>query len=185
VRQRGFTLIETLIVAAIVMTMAALVVAAFQNSRPFGMRSAVNQFDASVAYARAVAAGSGNGATIVFVPRRDVQGLLLPGFNAQIYSGRPNSLGPIAKVPVGTFSSTGDISEAALGKPPFSLFFNGAGHASGARGVVTANTTMPADPGCPTPPRMRFSFGTGAVTDTRTLPCVQALAGPAAAPSPL
>ncbi len=184
-RQRGFTLIETLIVAAIVMTMAALVVVAYKGSRPFGMRSAVNQFDAAVAYARAVASTSGNGATIVFIARKDAQGAALPGFDAQLYSGRPNSLGPIVKVPVATFSSTGDIAEASLGRPPFSIFVNSAGHASGMRAAVTPNSTVGAEPACPSPPQLKFTFGATPATDTRTLPCAQPVAGPAAPPPAL
>ncbi len=180
-RQRGFTLIEVLIVAAIVITVAVFVAAA-QIARPFGMRSAVSQFDAAVAYARSLAAGSGNGATIVFTARTDGQGAALPGFIAQVYSGRPNSLGPVAKVSNGTFSSSGDITESTLGKPPFSLFFNGAGHASGITGAVTTSTDVNAEPPCPSGRGMSFRFTDPRATDTRTLACTEPVAGPPAAP---
>jgi prepilin-type N-terminal cleavage/methylation domain-containing protein len=186
VRQRGFTLVEVLIVAAIVITMAALVIASGQSARPFGMRSAADQFDAAIAYARSIAAGSGNGATIVFTLRKDGQGVAVPGFSARLYSGRPNALGPIVPVPMPAMNSSGDISEATLGKPPFSVFFNSAGDASAITGAVAAASALAAEPGCPGGgSEMTFTLSDPRSAVIRRLSCTQAIAGAAAAPFPL
>jgi prepilin-type N-terminal cleavage/methylation domain-containing protein len=183
--QRGYTLLEMLIVAAIVVTVAGFGFAMAQGVHPFAMRSAAGQFDAAVAYARSVAAGSGNGATIVFTPRVDSAGTPLAGFVARLYSGRPNSGGPIVALPIPPVTTEGEIEEASLGHPPFTIFFNGAGQASGMAGTVTVASDLANDPGCPARPSMVFTITDSRASTTRTLACPQAVAGPATPPSPL
>ncbi|HEY5257487.1 MAG TPA: type II secretion system protein [Candidatus Baltobacteraceae bacterium] len=84
--QRGFTLIEMVVVAAILALLATVAVISLAQ-RPGALESAVNGFDASLAAARAIAASSGNGATLVFAARTPAS---LPGYTLTVYRGRPN-----------------------------------------------------------------------------------------------
>ena len=182
--QRGFTLIELLVTVAIVITMTALAAALSLGALPFAMRSAVDEFDTQIDYARSLAATSGNGATIVFEPRRDAQGAVLPGFRARVYAGRPNSAGALKVAPIPAIDSSGDISEASLGSPPFSIFFDSAGHASGMSGAVTTGSLLASDPGCPGgESQMTFIFRDPRATDRRLLSCLQSVAGAPSAPA--
>ena len=166
--------------------MTALAVVLAQGARPFAMRSATAQFDAAVAYARSLAASSGNGATIVFTLRKDAQATQLPGFSAAVFSGRPNSAGPIKPAQVPPFTSTADIGERTLGPPPFSIFLNGAGYATGTAGAVTTSSLLPSEPSCPGGGTfMTFRFSDPRASDTRTLPCSRIVAGTALIPSPV
>jgi prepilin-type N-terminal cleavage/methylation domain-containing protein len=184
--QRGYTLVEILVVAAIVVTMAAFGFAMAQGAHAFAMRSAAGQFDAAVAYARSVAADSGNGATIVFTPHVDSSGTALGGFAARLYAGRPNAGGPIVPLPMPAVTTEGNITEASLGDPPFTIFFNGTGQATGMRGTVSPAADIGNDPGCPaTRSAMVFTISDSRATTTRTLACPNAVAGPPAPPSPL
>ncbi|HKU68716.1 MAG TPA: hypothetical protein VJP85_13140, partial [Candidatus Baltobacteraceae bacterium] len=99
-RQRGTTLLEVLLTAAIAMLIAAAVFGFARGSRAFAMRSAISQFDAALAYAQALAANSGNGATLVFQPRAISGGAVLPGFKLVVYSGRPTSAGALAQAAI-------------------------------------------------------------------------------------
>jgi prepilin-type N-terminal cleavage/methylation domain-containing protein len=184
--ERGYTLVEILLVAAIVVTMAAFGFAMAQAAHAFAMRSAAGQFDAAVAYARSVAAGSGNGATLVFTSRVDSRGSVLGGFAARLYAGRPNADGPIVAVPMPAVTTEGEIAEASLGHPPFTIFFNGAGQVSGMQGTVSPASEIASDPGCGDGrSSLLFTISDSRATTTRALACPQAVAGPAAPPSPL
>ncbi len=149
VEQRGFTLLELAVVVAILAGLAAVPLAIAGAGRPLAMRSAVVQFDAAVAYARTLAATDGNGATIVFAPRRDAAGDVLPGFTAQVFAGRPTAAGSMRAAPLPDFSTNGSIHETAFGDPPFSVFFNGEGSASGMHGAVTPGSASRRRPGVP------------------------------------
>lgn len=120
-----------------------------QGARSFGARSAADRFDAALAYARALAANSGNGATLVFDQRRSADGSALPGFVLTIYSGRPTASGALSNAPAAPIESIADVREAKLGAVPFTIFLNSAGHASGTAGAVNVSTVIANDPGCP------------------------------------
>jgi hypothetical protein len=148
------------------------------------MRSAVAEFDAAIAYARAVAATSGNGATLVFNRRVDANGSVSPGFVLVMYSGRPTSTSALQPAHTAPVQSTGGISEAKLGAVPFTIFLDGAGHVSGMSGTVAPGTVLGGDPGCPPgEPAFVFTFSDPRATQTRTLPCNAPSAG-AASPVP-
>ena len=57
-------------------------------AHPGALRAAVDGFDANYADARALAAKTGNGATIVFAPRKDASGGTIPGFTMRVYAGQ-------------------------------------------------------------------------------------------------
>lgn len=174
--ERGTTLVEVLIAAAIVALIAAAFFMLSQGARAFGMRSAAEQFDAELSYAQALAAASGNGSTIVFDRRLGPGGSVLPGFILTVYSGRPTAAGAMRKAPTAPMQSAGDVSEAGLGEVPFTIFLNGAGHASGMAGV--AGAVLASDPGCPPgESRVVLTFSDPQSSYTRTIPCNAAVAG--------
>ena len=179
VRERGFTLLEVLIVSAIAITVALAGLSLTQASRPFSARSAAIQFDAAVAYARAVAASGANGSTIVFLA-----GTNAPGFVASIYAGRPSQPGALVRAPSANFTGTATLDEISLGSPPFSVFFDGAGRASAVSGDAVSSPDLAADPGCPAGGSLSFDLRDARSRTTRSLPCAKPLAGAAGAPSP-
>jgi hypothetical protein len=142
------------------------------------MRSSVDQFDGALAYARALAANSGNGATMVFERRTASDWSDAPGFILTIYSGRPTSAAALARTALPPIVSIGDVDEAKLGGVPFTLFLNSAGHASAMRGAVLPGTILAGDPGCPSGESgIVLTFSDGRASDTRTIPCNSAVGG--------
>lgn len=134
------TLPEVLIAAAVSVLMAAALFSQAGGGRIFAARSAMDALQAELAHARAIAATSGNGATLVFssAPR---------GFSMRLYRGRPNAAGAMTSA-APPLDAAADIREQALGVPPFTLFFDGAGHASAMAGAA-GGSTLASDPGCP------------------------------------
>lgn len=108
--QRGFSLLEAIIVAAIVATIAAFFFGS-AGSKPGAAHSAIEQFDAALAYARAVASASGS-ATMAFAPQNGATAITVAG------------------VPPFTIYAT--VRDKTLGPPPFAIVLDAAGHASGA-----------------------------------------------------
>jgi prepilin-type N-terminal cleavage/methylation domain-containing protein len=171
--QRGVTLIELVISTAIAVTFAVAALWLTQGGRAFGMRSATAQFDAALAYAQALAASSGNGATLVFdrTPLRS-------GFVLTIYSGRPNAAGALRRAPIAPLLSQAGAREAELGGVPFTVFLNSAGHASGMSGAVTASTLLARDPGCPSgESSIVLTLSDPRASDTRSIACGTPVAG--------
>jgi hypothetical protein len=159
------TLIEVAIAAAIAILMAAALFQLARGSRPFATASAASSFDAAIAFAKSVASTSGNGATLVFTPASPA------GFTLRIYSGRPTSSNALS-ISGPRVSSEADVSEAVLGGPPFTIFFDGSGAASAQHGAVTPGEVQASDPGCPAgEPAVRLTFKTGSITAVRTLAC--------------
>jgi prepilin-type N-terminal cleavage/methylation domain-containing protein len=182
-RQRGMTLLEVVIVCAIVVLFAAAALGLANGARAFGMRSATNQFDAALAYAQSLAATSGNGATIAFDKNIAAGGSVLPGFELIVYSGRPSAAGALANSSLAPMRSAATISEAKLGGVPFTIFLNSAAHASGMSGTVTTATVLASDPGCPPgESSVVLTFSDARSSDTRTIPCNLPVAG---TPAPL
>ncbi len=185
-RQRGFTLVEVAVAAAILAVAAAAFCGLSQATRTFGARSAITQFDAALSYAQSLARSSGNGATLVFDKRTLADGSAAPGFVLRIYAGRPTAAGALTSASVPPIDSVATVSEPVLGSVPFTLFLNGSGHASGMSGKIEAGTVLGADPGCPAgEASITLAFSVPALTAARTLPCSQAVAGAPAGPSPL
>lgn len=140
--QRGMTLVEVVLAVAIATIAGVAFVALARGAHAYGAHSAVQQFDAALAYAQSLAANGGNGATMVFAPDGD-------GFSLTVYSGRPTSAGALSASGMAPIGAAASVSEARLGAPPFSVFLNGAGHASATRGAVTPGSVIANDPGCP------------------------------------
>ena len=160
-RERGVSLVEVLIAAAIVAIMAAAVLNMTAASHPLGTRSAISQFDTALAYARSVAATSGNGATIVLT-----QSMIT------VYSGRPTASAamqpaPIAPLPIGGAT----IKEATLGNARLALFINSAGHVTMASFAGATPAPLASEPACPGSLRWVLTIADSQSTVTRTFPC--------------
>ncbi|HKU81969.1 MAG TPA: hypothetical protein VJP76_07350, partial [Candidatus Tumulicola sp.] len=178
-RQSGFTLLETCVALGI----AALLLLAggiwVLGARPGSLARTVNDYDAALAAARAIAV-SGTGATIVFAPRTP------HGFTLRVYRGRPSPGSEVLASPVMPSTSDAAVAERSLHAPPFSIFLGASGHVSAlagyprfdARGDATF-PTVPTEPPCPDGGiALRFSEDRGAAA-TRILPCAASpLPGP-------
>jgi type II secretory pathway pseudopilin PulG len=185
-RQRGTTLLEVVLAAAIALTIAAAFFSLARGSRALGMRSALSQFDAALAYARALAAASGNGATLVFQRRTSADGTALPGFKLIVYSGRPAYAGALRSSSLPPIESGADVAETRLGSVPFTIFLNGAGHASAMSGAVSTGAEPASDPGCPAgESSVVLTFSDAHGSQLRSLPCDAAVGGtPVTFPAP-
>lgn len=170
-RQRGFSLIEVIIVVAIVITVATFVLAASSGARPYAARSAATQFDAALAYGRALAATSGNGATLLFTPGR-------AGFAISFYSGRPTAAGALRPAAAPPMAAQAEVHEASVGPPPFALFLNSAGHATLAAVAAGTPAPMSAEPPCPPGGSWTLTFADGRRQEERVLPCFAAISAP-------
>lgn len=147
-RERGFTLIETLLVVGIIVIISASGWGFAWNNRAFALKSATTIFDAELADARAVAASNEGAATLVFAPAA---------------SGVQLHVEPEAAVAPQTLPA--DVSEAVLGSPPFSITVDAWGHATGLQP-------------CPSGGAFVLTFAAGGSQDSRLLPCPAVAAGP-------
>ncbi|HUA08694.1 MAG TPA: hypothetical protein VMA98_05415, partial [Candidatus Acidoferrales bacterium] len=189
-REVGFTLLEYVITVGI----AAILLAAggfwLLAMHPAALAGALDDFDANLAAAKAIAASSGNGATLVFAPQTNGS----MGYTLTVYSGRPNAADAVSATNVMIASSAASVSEAHFGKPPFAIFLSSAGYPTGtanypalsAQGAPSFNV-IAAQPPCPSGGiELTFTSPQGA-TATRTLPCNQVIAqssAPDATPTP-
>jgi prepilin-type N-terminal cleavage/methylation domain-containing protein len=126
-REAGFTLVEFVIAVAIATMLLAAGGAWMLSMRPGALRNAVNDFDSALAAARQLAATSGNGATLAFVPRTDNA----RGYELRVYSGRPTTSTAVIATSIRASVSEATISEATLGAPPFAIFLSSAGNPTG------------------------------------------------------
>ncbi|HUY11974.1 MAG TPA: prepilin-type N-terminal cleavage/methylation domain-containing protein, partial [Candidatus Dormibacteraeota bacterium] len=181
-RQRGFTLIETMVALGIAVIAMLGVAGILSLSRsPGAVGSAGAQLDASIALARALARASGNGATILALPRVDARGAAMLGFRLFVYRGRPTALGAATATRELPIVGDATLREASLGSPPFALFFRADGSAVGIahpallRGSDPPQFTVVArEPGCPIPDLahgITLTLVANGATLTRVLPC--------------
>jgi prepilin-type N-terminal cleavage/methylation domain-containing protein len=189
-RERGFTLLEIAVALGI---LAVLLVAGTwaMALHPAALRSATDDLDAALASAKAVAASSGNGATLVFAPR-SAGGRIVAGFSLRIYRGRPNAAGSVTSTNVMELVADATVREKTLGAPPFSLFIDSAGNASGAANYPTFDAggeavfgTIAREPSCPAGGfTLTLTNPQATATATRVLPCAVVLRVPLPAISP-
>lgn len=186
--QRGFTLIETLVVVGIVAILLAAGGLFLLGMRPGALVQATDDFDAVMASARSVAATSGNGATLVFAPRASPAA---PGFELRVYLGRPTRTGGVASTNAMPVVSDAAVSEATFGSPPFAIFIGSSGHVSGKASYPTIDNagkaTFPkiaAEPACPNGGFVLTFVGPQGARQTRTIPCGMSLVAASAAPNP-
>jgi prepilin-type N-terminal cleavage/methylation domain-containing protein len=184
--QRAFTLIETLVACAIVATLLLAGGFWMMGLHPGALAQAATDYDAAMSGARALAAASSNGATLVFAP---ISGR--SGFALRVYGGRPsgsNAVQPTTTMPV---TSDATVSEKTLGAPPFAIFVGASGHVSGKASYPTVDasgnatfTTIATEPACPAGGFvLTFSAPSGA-TATRTLACTSTAASAPGFPNP-
>jgi prepilin-type N-terminal cleavage/methylation domain-containing protein len=174
VLQRGFTLVETIVTVAIIAILLAAGGIWMLGMRPGALAQAADDYDAAVSSARAIAASSGNGTTLVFAPRSN----RVAGFELRIYSGRPsliNSVQPTTAMPV---VSDAAVSEKTLGAVPFAIFIGASGHVSGKASYPSFDSAgnasfvpIVSEPTCPFGGFVLTFTGPQGATMTRTLPC--------------
>lgn len=177
--ERGFTLIEFLVVVCLVAILTFGIVTLTLARHPGELASAARSFDASLDAARAIAATSGNGATIVVAPRtqKTTQNTPLPGFILTVYRGRPTAANAVSATTVMPIVSDISVKEATLGSPPFAIFLSSAGHASGLAAYPSFDSSGNAvfsaiaqQPSCPSG-SLTLTFTGPNATQTRTLSC--------------
>lgn len=182
--QRGFSLLETCVALAIASMLLVAGGVWLLGTRPGSLARTASDFDAALAAARAIAAASGAGATLVFAPRHP------QGFTLRVYRGRPM---PNAIVePSAAMPSISDASVIArrLREPPFSVFIGASGHVSAiasyprfdARGNPIF-ASIPTEPPCPKG-GIELHFSSPNATVTRTIPCAASPAPGPQAPNP-
>jgi prepilin-type N-terminal cleavage/methylation domain-containing protein len=184
----GFTLVEMIIAVAIAMILLVAGGSWMMSMRPGSLRQAVNDFDSALAAARQIAATSGNGATIAFLPRADNG----PGYVLRLYSGRPNAANAVRTISFPLSTSSATITEATFGAPPFVIFLSSAGYPTGMASYpmidTTGNASFPAvasQPPCPGGGIVLTFQSPQGVRDTRAMQCNAVSVGNAAAnPSP-
>ncbi len=156
--------------------------------RPGALRGAVNDFDSALAVARQLAATSGNGATLAFVPRTDGA----YGFVLRVYSGRPTAANAVIATNTMAVLSNATVSEATYGSPPFAIFLSSGGYPTGKASYPSidssGNASFPVvakQPPCPSGGIVLTFASPQGVTQTRSLKCNVVVTGVAVAnPSP-
>ncbi len=173
-REAGFTLLELVVAVGITVIILAAGGYWMLAMRPGALRSALDDFDANLATAKAIAASSGNGATLVFTPQPNG----IAGFTLRVYSGRPNAANAVSGTNTMMASSPASVSEVHFGKPPFAVFLNSAGYPTGSANYPTLDVqenptfgVIAQQPACPSGGiELTFTSPQGVIA-TRTLPC--------------
>lgn len=180
--QSGFTLAETAVSLAILAMLASGVVWML-GRHPGALVRAADGFDAALATAGAIASTSGNGATMVFLPRGDTSHRL-SGFVLRVFRGRPTRAGAVRSTTAMPVVADAAVSEKTLGAPPFALFVGASGDLSAAAGYPQIEshgqlrfTPLAAEPACPAH-GFTFSFADAQTTVTRDLPCASSVDAP-------
>jgi prepilin-type N-terminal cleavage/methylation domain-containing protein len=187
-REAGFTLLEMVVAIGIAVILLAAGGFWMLSMRPAALRGALDDFDSNLAAAKALAASSGNGATLVFAPQTDSA----PGFTLRVYSGRPNASNAVAITNTMAAISATSVSEAHFGKPPFAIFLSSAGYPTGSANYPSLDAqenptfnVIAQQPPCPSGGIVLTFTSPQGVTATRTLPCNTSVAFAAGAdPTP-
>ncbi|HEY5340101.1 MAG TPA: hypothetical protein VIK27_03670, partial [Candidatus Aquilonibacter sp.] len=189
-REAAFSTVELIVAVAITLMLLAAGGSWLRAMQPGALRGAVDNVQADLVAARAIAASGGNGATLVFAPQAGTA----PGFTLRVYSGRPHALGAVTRATTMPVSSVTSLSEVHFGKPPFALFLSSAGYATGLANYPSldaqenpAFAPIAQQPACP-PGGIVLTFTSPqGATATLTLPCrtgVSGVAAPGVTPTP-
>jgi type II secretory pathway pseudopilin PulG len=171
--EAGFTLVEIVVVVAIVVTTALAGVAISLGSRSFAVATAASEFDHMIDSARTIARET-QGATLLFAP--DVFG---DGTEVRVVTPGPN--GTLSPTAMPVFHTRAAIEESeSLGKAPFAFVVHASGALGGRPGYRTGNPNAIPEVGCPASGRFHFVIQAAGATAERTLPCriTLAAAGP-------
>ena len=173
-REAGFTLLEMVVAVGIAVILLAAGGYWMLSMRPAALRGALDDFDSNLAAAKALAASSGNGATLVFAPQTGGA----PGFTLRVYSGRPTASGAVTTTNTMAAISATSVSEAHFGKPPFAIFLNSAGYPTGSANYPSLDAqenptfnVIAQQPPCPSGGIVLTFMNPQGVSATRTLPC--------------
>lgn len=162
--EAGFTLVEIVVVVAIVVTTALAGVAISLGSRSFAVATAASEFDHLLDSARTIARET-QGATLVFAP--DVFG---DGTEIHVLAPGPNGTLSPTKLP--PFHTRAAIEESeSLGKAPFAFVVHATGALAGRPGYRTGNPNAIPEVGCPARGWFHFLIHAAGATAERTLPC--------------
>ena len=163
-REAGFTLVEIVVVVAIVVTTVLAGVAISLGSRSFAVATAASEFDHLLDSARTVARET-QGATLVFAP--DVFG---DGTEVRVLAPGPN--GTLSPTQLPPFHTRAAIEESeSLGKAPFAFVVHATGALGGRPGYRTGNPNVIPEVGCPPRGWFHFLIHAAGATAERTLPC--------------
>ena len=166
--QRGFTLLEVLVCAAIASTLLFAGIEISAAAKPLASRTAAMRFDAALNYARALAASNANGATVVVSEQQ-----------LAVYAGRPTSTDALTSAPMPPVSLNGArVSEAAAGPAPFALFVDGEGRVTAAAFDGATPAPMAPEPPCPPSGSWTVTFADPRASVARTLACTAPRASP-------
>lgn len=187
--ERGFSLIEVVVAVGITALLLAAGGIWMFSMRPGAIAQAAADFDAALLEAREIAATSGNGATLVFAPRR-AGGNGTQGFELRVYRGRPTAAGavqPTAAMPV---TGAAGVRESRLGAPPFAIFLGASGDVSGEGGYPSFDANgsasfapIASEPPCPSD-GFTIVFFTNAASQSRALACAASAVAKARSPNP-
>ncbi|MGC8486147.1 MAG: hypothetical protein ACP5O6_11050, partial [Candidatus Baltobacteraceae bacterium] len=156
---------------------------------PGATANAAAQLDAAIALARSLARASGNGATLLALPRTDTSGKAMLGFRIAIYRGRPNAPGAATLARALPLIADAVLDEASVGTPPFALFFRRDGSAValahpslGGSAAAPQFAPIAAEPPCPNAAGLLLRITRNGATVTRSIPCPAVAVGGVAAP---
>gem|GEM_PF-1981112 len=172
--QRGFTLIEVLVVAGIIVLFAVAAGAFALGTRNYEIKAAGDRFDSLVDAAKSIARSSGNGATIAIV-----KGVGGNGFVARVLSGRPNDLASMKYVNVPALESNAGIKETTdlNTEPPFAIFVNSRGNMSAIKDWIYPDSgAIAQEPSCTAAITIQFyengqKLNDGIASGSRGLSC--------------
>ena len=172
--EAGFTLLEMVVAIGIAVILLAAGGSWMLSMRPGALRGALDDFDSNVAAAKALAASSGNGATLVFAPQTGGA----PGFTLRVYAGRPNASNAVTATNTMAAISSTSVKEAHFGNPPFAIFLSSAGYPTGTANYPSLDAqenptfnVIAQQPPCPSGGIVLTFTSAQGVIATRTLPC--------------
>ena len=188
--QRAFTMLETIAALGIVtiLLLAGLRMATLGRA-PGATADAAAQLDAAIALSRSLARASGNGATLLALPRTDTGGRAMVGFRIVLYRGRPNAPGAATLARSLPLVADATLEEGSVGAPPFALFFRGDGSAValahpslGGSAAAPQLATIAAEPPCLSSAGVVLRVTRNGATVTRSIPCPAVAGGGVSAP---